>query len=277
MNEGLLTIPASDIPDSLIKEISHILEKFSTVLIRLSINNEGKDNATLIGSGTFVSIGEIFGIVTAHHVARELSLHDSLGLTLIEDVQNIVIPYQHLRIIDIAIPNKDSIGPDLSYLIIPDPYLNNIKSYKSFYPILVDKERILKYLQENGQDLWFVHGTIGERTQEEIPQKGFEKVFGYSGFCGMTFVENSYEIDTFDYIEVMAEFGEEVNPKSFGGFSGGGLWRVSLRMDAQGNLMAKEYILSGVIFYEFMLNEEKYLRSHGPNSIYTKVIDKVQS
>ena len=277
MNEGLLTIPASDIPDSLIKEMSHIIEKYSTVLIRLSINNEGKGNATLIGSGTLVSIGEINGILTAHHIARELSLHDALGLTLIEDVQNIIIPYQHLRIIDIAIPQKDSIGPDLSYIIIPDPYLNNIKAYKSFYPILVDKERILKYPQENRQDLWFVCGTIGERTKEEIPQKGFEQVFGYSGFCGMTFVENSYEIGSFDYIEVKAEFGEEVTPKSFGGFSGGGLWRVSLRMDAQCNLLAKEYILSGVIFYEFILDEEKYLRSHGPNSVYRKKIDKVQS
>jgi hypothetical protein len=58
-------------------------------------------------------------------------------------------------------------------------------------------------------------------------------------------------------------------PQSFGGVSGGGLWQIPLIKSLEGNIEPKEYILSGVVFYETG-REGLYqsVRCHGRTSIY---------
>jgi len=265
------------ISNSLVKDVSDFLQNYSTSLIKISKNSENGENATLIGTGTFVSLSGKKGILTAHHVKKELQLNDSIGLTLVKDVQYINIPLQHLTLLDIGIPNVESTGPDLSLITLPDQYYEKIKPYKSFFPLDTERKKILEYLKIDREDLWFVYGTIGERTEVENPQKGFNLVYGYHGFCGMTFIGHSFELDSFDYLDVIAEFEDLNDLKSYGGFSGGGLWRVLIHLDSQNEIIVKDILLSGVMFYEYIRNEERFLRSHGPKSIYHNLFEKFKN
>ncbi len=277
MNDKFLVMNTAEIPDSFEKGVSCILRNYSTALIRCHINNEGIGVATLIGSGTFAIIGNKSGILTAQHVARELSHQDALGLTLREDIQGRPYLCKHLTFIDVAIPEHESLGPDLSFIVIPNVYLGTIRAYKSFYPIMAYQDNYMKCFPESICDLWFVYGTIGERTTEEIPEKGFDTVIGYHGFCGMTNAEKSYSVGSYDFIESRADYGELDTPESFGGMSGGGLWRVPLFTADPGKIKAKDYLLAGVIFYQTELNDNvRFIRSHGPRSIYEMVLNKVQ-
>ena len=254
---------SSKIPDKFIEGIANALRNYSTALIRLSVGEDEKAIQELMGSGTFVTIGDMAGILTAHHVANQFLTSDGLGLTLIENEQNATIPWKHIRHIEVATPVNDEHGPDLSFLVLPKPNLEGIMANKSFYPLSpIQKDNQAK------RDPWFVYGTIGERTTKESPNKGFVEVKGYYGFGGMTFAENIFSKGEFDYVEVKADYGERDTPRSFGGMSGGGLWRAPLLINDDEKIVAKGHFLSGVIFYQTSLKDgARFLRCHGPESL----------
>lgn len=270
--------PSSEIPDKLIEGIANALRNFSTAMIKLSVGQDGMAFQELMGAGTFVTIGGVPGILTAHHVANQFLASDGLGLTLIENEQNATIPWQHIKHIEVATPVNDEHGPDLSFLVLPNPSLEGIKAYKSFYPLSAIQKGNQVYRDK--RDPWFVYGTIGERTTMEAPNKGFVEVRGYRGFGGMTFAENIYSKGKFDYVEVKADYGERDTPRSFRGMSGGGLWRVPLLINDDETIMAKDHILSGVIFYQTQLeNGARFLRCHGPESlnvVYDAVVTQMK-
>jgi hypothetical protein len=267
---------SSELPDYLIENISNALRNYSTALIRLFTKDGKRAEQELMGSGTFVTIGNVSGILTAHHVAQKFSPDNQLGLALIEREHYVSIPWQYIRNIEVAIPINDEYGPDLSFLALPGRYLENIKTYKSFYPLNPPQDST--QINPGKQDLWFIYGTIGEWTTEELSSTGFMDVKGYQGFGGMTFLENVYQKGTYDYMEIKASFGSENTPRSFGGMSGGGLWRTPILINDAGIFSAKDYFLVGMIFYQTELKDgARYLRCHGPNSLYQVVCKEVEN
>jgi len=269
-------IPASELPESLIEQIAWVLHQFSSCLIKLYSDKWDEAEMMLIGSGTFVALGDIHGILTAQHVTNELSPQNALGFTLQEQEHNFHIPVQNLTIIDIAVPKEDRIGPDLSFINIPGIYLGTIKSQRMFYDLSVERDNYLE-VNFDKRDPYFVCGGIDERTTQEKPNKGFDKVIGIHGFCGESFVENSFEIGDYDYLEINIDYNLEYDiPRSFSGMSGGGIWLVPLLMKDNGTIMAKENKYCGVIFYQTERRENtRYLRGHGPKSIYNVACEKI--
>jgi len=264
--------PSSQIPESLIAEIAKKLHSYSTALIKLAPNSNNEAGMELKGSGSLVAIENVHGILTAHHVANEFTHTDQLGLTFMEAEHRYQIPWQHIRHVEIASPENGvygPYGPDLSFLVIPDAYIGTIKTYRSFYLLKRRDDRtIIENDQEAKRDPWFVCGTIGERSTDEKPGRGFSKVKGLYGLAGMSFAEKIYEKGGFDYVEVKAERRPDDTPQSYGGISGGGLWRVPLIINGKGVVSVKQYELAGVAFYQTELdNGFRFLRCHGPNSL----------
>lgn len=263
-------MPASEIPEELVKQVAGILHTYSTGLIKLYSDQWDEEEIMLIGAGTFVSIDDIHGILTVQHVAKEFLSGDHLGLTLSEKEHNFSIPVSQLTIIDIAFPeNEGSVGPDLSFIAIPHTFLEQITAYRMFYDLTVRREEFFS-IEFSKTDLCMACGMLGHKTTHEEPTGEFERVIGVYGFCAASVVENAFQIGDYDYLDISVDYNLRPDvPTTFRGMSGGGIWRIPLLKDKNNRLLVKDFLYGGVIFYQTEKRDNnRFLRGHGPKSIY---------
>ena len=154
-------------------------------------------------------------ILTAAHVWEEvLKSAAKLGITLIENVD-------HRCLIDIAaiVPTMlkpdsgwNERGPDLALLRVPSEYVGGIKVFQVFEHLEVPP----KPSGVNCLEYWMMIGTpqeLGTFTPNhaQVQINGTQVELGYQ------------QHDKHDYYDSMMAIGVQ---KSFGGMSGGGLWRI---------------------------------------------------
>jgi hypothetical protein len=71
-----------------------------------------------------------------------------------------------------------------------------------------------------------------------------------------------------DYFDAEARFRSPTDAQSFGGVSGGGLWKVQIYGDPSSDKIASTAILEGVAFYASNVSDGTgTIRCHGPKSI----------
>lgn len=272
----------SDIPvetaNELIKDIQLIVQLYTVALLKISHNaNQGK-KVIHIGSGTLISIGEVYGILTAQHVARELDNDSYLGLVIAKEGQEheFTIPKANLNILDIGTPQTEKNGPDLSFIAIPIHKVGTIKATKHFYPMLLSKD----YAIENDKPVagfWCICGSPETMTLSEDSQV-FDEVLSFCIYCGIGGVPTYDENDDWDYCEIAVdhEYSNNIPPK-FNGVSGGGLWQIIVTNEKNNLFKIKDHILSGVVFWQSQREGDfRNLRCHGRKSIYKKLIDTIQ-
>jgi hypothetical protein len=255
-----------DTPEYLLEQITSVLHSYSTALVRLHSDENGKENALHIGAGTFVSIGNLKGILTATHVVEKLEARSSLGLVASREgqVHRFIVPMSSLSIVSLGKRKTDDFGPDLALSILADArHVEAIKPTKGFWPLINDNQD----LPSNNQGIWFMCGTPEERVQEETPQGSFRKVWSFENFCGGGGPDREFEADGNDYYEFPIDVAGGV-PQSFSGMSGGAVWQVTIRKERDGQLKPVKYYFSGLIFFEgYREDRERFLRAHGRNSI----------
>jgi len=265
-------VKITDIPQSVLDSIVRELLWYSAGLVKFQ-RKEHYEEANLIGSGTFIKVDEVYGILTANHVAGALRGAIHLGLVISLEEHRYLLEMEHLHIMDIAKPSEPSEGPDLSFIRIPNTYLGTLRAKKSFYNLSYHREKVLQNPLNYSFGLWMLLGFPEEltRTEESRRSPSVSKRLHMLG--GATGIERAYVHGDYDYLEVSCHFREDEElPKSFGGFSGGGLWQVPLIERERGNIEIQEVILSGVIFYQTMVeNNRCNIRCHGRRSIYEKV------
>lgn len=271
--------PQFNISDARLREISDLLNAYSTTLIILLLDSEGKPIANQVGTGTFVKIGERYGILTAEHVTREIKWHMPcpLGLTLMPEVHRFDIKPGFFDITDIGTSPSDGEGPDMSFIILGLPDVGAIKARKTFLVLDRDRDRMLRQPPLLTEGPWFICGVPCMRTTEEVPEGGFREVAGFHGMCGITVPLKEYFKDGFDYIEVDADYQSGVNiPSTFKGFSGGGLWQIIPAESAMDDFSLGEILLSGVTFAESgMVHQHRSIICHGRSSIYRNSFEKI--
>ena len=85
-------------------------------------------------------------------------------------------------------------------------------------------------------------------------------------------------VGNYDYVEMpVIPIRNPDVPTSFEGMSGGGLWQIPLRRNAQGAIDYDRPLLSGVIFYQYDENPERHLKCHFRRSVYGPVLDSMRS
>jgi hypothetical protein len=101
----------------------------------------------------------------------------------------------------------------------------------------------------------------------------FAAMAAFQLFCGFGTLHREFQHDNHDYLEMAIDQpGEQGNPATFQGMSGGGLWQVPLTVTADRELIASRFLLSGVIFWRASLpNRRVLLRSHGRRAIYDQL------
>jgi hypothetical protein len=231
-------------------------------LFAVSISKQGEE-LRLAGSGTLVSVGGLHYILTARHVWEDaLKSASKIGITLktkvdhsfLMDTQT-VVPFGPAR----ANEWSES-GPDIVLLRIPEAHVGTIEAAgRSFYNLSISEpappnvERLVTWVLIGAPEC---RGKFSAR-HASIEMRGSEVA-----------IQNRQQSGGFDTIDGLVKVSDLPDPKSLGGVSGGGLWKVHLFDLPSMGVIDSVAILEGVAFWQFPVqNNHRTVRCHGPESI----------
>lgn len=246
-------------------------------------------NWDFIGTGTLVQIGRHFGILTAEHVVnppckpKMRLVKPEVGMKLRTSVadfpHDFFIEVEYLQVFRTE-RRSDEYGPDLAFIKLPiGDKLNGIKARRSFLNLTHNSDEKLKSATDQNSFMAFTGFPAEEKSTRE-PELGFANVDFIKGYTFFSGEEHYERREGFDYIQVGVSREENNDaPVSFGGVSGGGLWRLPIRRKA-GDPSGKEYFdgchLAGVVFLQSDVeNKHQFIRAHGPESIYSKFVPEL--
>ena len=277
MSKKLEPFLVDDTSDEMINDIGRFIRFYSTALILQTLRSDGTEFIRMIGSGTFVSISNTFGILSAEHVVENLDKEKSLGrpyflyLTVKDYNHSYRISSDYLEPIIIANGKIDSAGPDLGFIVLPNSELETIKASKNFYNLDKNRERILTRPHKFSEGLWAICGVPNEKTID-ISEEKLSPHKRFLLFVGLGSINDMYTDNDYDYYDIKVK--HNVSPiitQTFRGVSGGGLWQIPLKKSREGKIEPEEHILSGVVFYETeRVGLDRSIKCHGRNSIYDK-------
>ncbi len=242
----------------------------STVALFGVFDSNGVDLLKLAGTGSLVVVGYSPGILTAAHVWEDvLKSAVKMGITLTDNINHkFLIDVQ--TIVPTIIRASASVwgewGPDMAFLRIPSEFVGGIEAFQVFE----DLKAPGKPLNVECLECWVAMGTPKElgtftQTHAEVQISG-------------DFVDpQCHSRGQHDYYDFQVDTTRAGMPKSLGGFSGGGLWRVLVhRSRVTGNIDWAQR-LKGVIFWQFpIVNGQRVIRGHGPQSVLA-LVEKVTS
>lgn len=255
------------------ESISHwqgILRDVETSTVALfAVSNPRKgQSARLAGTGTLVEFGGSQYILTAGHVWEECCRKPPGGQRPVEFAISRITNINHsfpieIQAINASGPPKPSSwsewGPDLVLLLVPLYFTSKIKAQQVFHELISDGTTAIK---SDHIETWWIAGTpdaFGTSTQTNLINE--IRLFPAE-------VSVIHTRDGFDYLDVKAYLSCPGELKSFGGVSGGGLWKVLAYWEPSVGRIESVTTMEGVAFYELTV-EVDYgtIRCHGPESI----------
>jgi len=163
-------------------------------------------------------------------------------------------------------------GPDLALLELPNSVVSTIEAHKSFLNLVQQKEMLAEETLSPQIGPWVVTGMVGELSQfsHQSETKIVKATAGARAlFSGL---DQVYQKDGYDYLELIADADLRDVPQSFAGVSGGGLWQIRLFKDKSERITWDEKRhFRGVAFWQSAITDrQRRIRCHGPQSIYEK-------
>ncbi len=221
-----------------------------------------------VGSATLVTFGNTHCLLTAAHVWTEITKqgYKYVGLPIREqDYRPFAIATSYIEAHKTQPNPPGNLGPDLALLRIPSVSAASIQNANgSFYNLDLLRTEEPEWAEE---ETWVLMGAPAEHTAIE---NGHASLAGEAYFCS---IDRPPARDGFDYVE--ADMDIET-PTSFGGVSGGGLWRIVLARSA--GILRWDKSLQGVAFYEEALTPEtRIVRCHGKRSIVEQLLPLADS
>ena len=280
MNRTQRRIKNKDLPDCFTDPFIRAAWDHSTALII-----EGD----FVGSGTFVKWDGHYGILTAEHVINNpksprhrldtSSSSQKLGIIVEEKVHQLEICSNYLQCVDLGPRAVDLYGPDIAMIVLPaGPELSTITAKKSFYDISKNTQtKFQSALSRDGVHVFYGHPD--EELKDVEPPSGFDEATFVPGYCSFSGLKAVFEMDGFDYLVLSAKYdGDSQSPKSFRGYSGGGIWQAPIYFDPASNGVSfKDFYLSGVTYIETpRVDDQRLLIGHGPRTIYELLLEKLR-
>ena len=236
----------------------------------VKVKEQGGDEIPCLqGSGVLVQYRTFYGILTAAHVAAELAKLDFIGMVYSEEPTQIGYKKDVFRIDTIMYKKGDIHGPDLALVTPPIKLLNELKAKKSFVNLIKGPEPLDFALGGSLTSVWSIMGAVQELSANEGPERNLRAMLmSYS--CAEPFFQTHNDYDLF---ELRAEISKNTDtPGSFGGVSGGGLWRIVLELQGGEAKIRQHPKLMGIAFYQGdIVNDARIIRGHGPSSAYDMV------
>lgn len=219
------------------------------------------------GTATLVTINATSYFLTASHVWEKLKKSKDIGVTIVVRENLFKIPTKHLRATGPSKPTAEDEGPDIVLLEIPAEKLGEISARKSFYPLEPPWNR--PPVKARCVEVRILMGFPGEAatitpaTQDTPTSLDLTIQAVMADSDSTTFTKDGY-----DYIDSREISGAYGFPHSYGGFSGGGLWRVQIYCDPETGKRESRHGLEGMAFHESDLRDgHRIIRCHGRESI----------
>jgi hypothetical protein len=241
----------------------------ATVVLFAVSSHQGSDHLELAGTGTLVTLGNSYWILTAGHVwEKKLKRAAKLGITLRRETN-----HRYLLDIDTIIPcglyaksERLEWGPDVVLLRVPPEHVGTIEANKVAFHLKENQGTALVdtpyfealFLLGCPSDLGFFTDNYAK-----VEIRGF-----------LVFVKDHHLQHGFDYLDVDAYVHDTDTLKSFGGVSGGGLWEVNIFVSPKTGRPEWKWRLSGVAFYQFPIEgTSAIIRCHGVETIRKLLAD----
>jgi hypothetical protein len=271
-------IRLGELPEAVIEAAAREVASYSIGFLHVNNPLRSSQDVMLRGSGTLVSVGTTYAILTADHVLSVLPRNGRLGLILSPTVQQYTIDIQGIAYVRIARGKRESDGPDLGAVVLSPPIAAALRAKKSVYSLDAHRDQALlspPYLRDG---FWLVNGFVDEKTIEEQGKDGYTLVKGFYNLSGAGGPDKVTVVGNHDYYDFPVSYGgRSVAPKSFGGMSGGGLWQVPLKREPGGEIVHKSPILSGVVFYQEPTTETQCgVKCHGRQSVYQVALEAIK-
>lgn len=239
----------------------------------VKMSEDGLAASSLAGSGTLVSVGPMSGLLTAAHVVKCLGNKGQVGFVHFDGRGQV-----HKPVIDLAVLERLTIcgetfgpnGPDLAFLRLPLSTVATLQARSNFLNLLAQGDTARCPEPPADTLMTAVVGVVGEWT-ENLRHKSFESIKRFTLLAAGGRIASKREHnghDLLDFERVLPK--DQLVPSSYGGVSGGGLWRVYVCQSEQ----IIETRLLGFAFYQSPLSEgSRLITCHGPRSVYGHLID----
>lgn len=220
------------------------------------------------GSGTFVSIGKIQGLLSCGHVLDAISAARRISLAIFP-----VRPVDRLFPLNLDEcdhikfgPSHTEHGPDLAFLKLPTSFLDRVSHLISVKSLENGRAHAFADEEPSDESITVVAGIVDEWAGDEDNEAVIPALMSVGRIA-----DRVQTADGHDLFHFQPESDENFQPpKSYGGTSGGGLWRVYPR-PRDGSEIA--YRLIGVAFYE--IPDRQIIICHGQASLYCKLFDAI--
>ncbi len=260
---GRREIPIRELPGYLTEAVHRKIRRHAVSMVLPPVG----DAAPRCCSGTLVRLNEMDGILTARHVWTAIA--GGANLALLVGGAPYYLDRRVLRGLgpkaDATLPDGGASVPDIVFVRLPPRARGDIEaSDKVFYS--VDLRRAVAGIDIlDGRGLWILAGSPQALAK---PDTGMVASFLYD-----TTMAKHTKSGGWDYLLVNLDLPENPSlPRTYGGVSGGGVWRVLFSVSEDNSIFsledeARDIILSGVAFYQTEL-EGRQIIAHGPTSVY---------
>ena len=272
------------------RDIEPILEKVSAEIADFTVgfatlkNRGGAQDVDPAGSGSLVSVDSVSGILTAAHVLANLPDHGEVGLvrfpkTQAGAAQRLTIDMGQVQTLTIGTSPFDHEGPDLGFLrLSPEQVGTLLARGNVFYNLGMRRDSVLNSNQPIPPYFDGLSGMVAEQTTDLPREHGAARVKGFFALYGVGLVVREHEANGLDLLDFEVTYGPgSESPDSYGGMSGGALWRVICNRDDVGQLSVADKKVFGVAFHQSAITDQKrIITCHGPRSVYGPLIDAIR-
>jgi hypothetical protein len=214
----------------------------------LKFRNNGQE-ADVAGSGTFIQLGKIKGILTAGHVIDNLPTTGEIGLARPTSA------LQNMRV-DMNYTDRDTLwdkveahAPDLGFLKLPDHVVAAVEAQGGvFYNLEKTRETKLSSPSHRMSESRALIGAVDEWSEKEPGTVPRTKKKVVSALLGAVKSTREFNEDGVGLVEVGVDYGSSTrSPKSYEGVSGGALWKVHTELNGN-EVVSVQKQLDGVAF-----------------------------
>lgn len=238
------------------------------------VRRDGRGGGGAAGSGTLVELDGRRGVLTAWHVLEPLTLEADVSLTggvgdsKFGGVRLKFHPELRLKIAH----RPGGSGPDLGFLGLPDDVAGSL-TRASFFNLgrASRAAQILGSPPISPLDSCFVTGIVEEFTRDVPAERGLRELKEFRIACFSGHAHQEAAVAGFDYLRFEPnDDGSGSLPFSYGGCSGGGLWRLTPS--------TLQPVFSGIAFWQSdVMAGKRDLRCHGRISIHQRAVEAIRT
>lgn len=234
-----------------------------------------------LGSGTLVRCRSIQGILTCGHVLAELPEVGDFGVaqfglpqaldqrTRISGATTVAHAVEFYR------PPGVKDGPDLAFIPIPPLQFGALSARGSVLDLDLGRQKASSDRPDGAEVLEAVAGVVGQLTSPASTVGG-KSTLSVEGLVCPGNVINALNIGQWDQLQFKPQPQSQFAlPTHFGGTSGGGIWRVYLKKDADDLYTPIETRLTGVAYWQDNVAGSLGIIGHGPISIYGHLLSEI--